>query len=216
MEIQDEVIEVWVIEDEPVFRNGLKELLDAAPGMRCTGVFGRCENALKALTEEGPPEIALVDIGLPGISGIEGIRRMKDLSPTTKYLVLSIHEENESVFNAICAGASGYLIKNLPPDALLEKIREAAAGGAPMDPGIARKVLEMLAGSTGPRGTYGLTDREREILDLMVQGLTRVDIAARLFVSLSTVNTHSRNIYEKLHVHTRGGAVAKALKERLL
>lgn len=216
MASQDEEVEVWVIEDEPAFRNGLKELLDAAPGMRCTGAFGRCENALKALTDEGPPEIVLVDIGLPGMSGIEGIRRMKELSPTTKYLVLSIHEENENVFNAICAGASGYLVKNLPPDALLEKIREATAGGAPMAPGIARKILDMLVGSTGPRGTYGLTDREREVLDLMVQGLTRVDIAGRLFVSLSTVNTHSRNIYEKLHVHTRGGAVAKALKERLV
>jgi DNA-binding NarL/FixJ family response regulator len=158
----------------------------------------------------------LVDIGLPGMSGIEGIRKMKDLSPATEFVVLTVHEERQNVFDAICAGATGYLVKNLPSETIVEKIRESARGGAPMDPLIARRVLELVTGQGGRGDAYGLTDREQEILTLMVKGLTRVDIAEKLFISPPTVNTHSRNIYQKLHVHTRGGAVAKALKERLV
>ena len=212
----DEGIEVWIIEDDPAFRRGLEELIIAAAGMRCTGVFDRCEKALAALGEKGPPTLVLVDIGLPGMSGIEGIRRMKELSPATEFIVLTVHEERQSVFDAICAGATGYLVKNLPPDSILEKIREASQGGSPMDPHIARLVLEILSGAGAQRSAYGLTGREKDVLNLMVQGLTRQEIATRLFVSLSTIITHSRNIYAKLHVHTRGSAVAKALKERLL
>jgi len=216
MSPENEGIEIWIIEDDPVFRRGLKELITTDAGMRCTGVFDRCEKALAVLSEKDPPTIMLVDIGLPGMSGIEGIRRMKGLSPTTEFIVLTVHEERQNVFDAICAGATGYLIKNLPPDTILQKVREAASGGAPMDPLIARRVLEILSGAAGDRAAYGLTDREKDVLNLMVQGHTRLEIAERLFVSLSTVITHSRNIYAKLHVHTRGGAVAKALKERLV
>ena len=211
-----EAIEIWVIEDDPVFGGALKELISTAPGMSCTGAFDRCERALAALAETGPPAVILVDIGLPGMSGIEGIRRLKELSPSTECIVLTVHEERHNVFDAICAGATGYLIKNLPPDAILEKIREAATGGSPMDPHIARLVLDILSGAAAERAAYGLTEREKDVLNLMVQGLTRQDIADKLFVSLSTIITHSRNIYAKLHVHTRGGAVAKALKERLI
>jgi len=211
-----EDIEVWVVEDDQRFRNGLQELISTTPGMRCEDVFERCEEALQALKDKGPPQIMLVDIGLPGMSGIEGIRQMKRLSPATEFVVLTVHEERENVFDAICAGATGYLVKNLPPETIIEKIKEAAGGGAPMDPVIARRVLELLSGGSGHRDAYGLTDREQEVLNMLVQGMTRLEIAERLFVSSYTVNTHSRNIYEKLHVHTRGGAVAKALKERLI
>jgi DNA-binding NarL/FixJ family response regulator len=209
-------VEVWVIEDDPGFRKGLKELIESTDGMLCPAVFDRCETAIHWLEEKGPPEIMLVDIGLPGMNGIEGIRKMKTLSPRTEFIVLTVHEERQNVFDAICAGATGYLVKNLPPDAIIEKIREAAGGGAPMDPHVARRVLEILSGSDTARTSYGLTEREKEVLNLMVQGFTRLEIGQRLFVSPSTVNTHSRNIYAKLHVHTRGGAVAKALKEQLL
>lgn len=211
-----EDVEIWVIEDDPVFRNGLEELIKTSPGMCCTGVFDRCEKALAVIGEKGPPAVMLVDIGLPGMSGIEGIRQLKEISPSTEFIVLTVHEERQNVFDAICAGATGYLVKNLPADAILEKIREAARGGSPMDPHIARLVLEILSGAAASRESYGLTEREKDVLNLMVQGLKRQDIADRLFVSLSTVVTHSRNIYAKLHVHTRGGAVAKALKERLV
>jgi DNA-binding NarL/FixJ family response regulator len=216
MQSDKEDIGVWVVEDDPTFRRSLQELLRTTPGMRCEHAFRRCEDALEALKDEGPPEIMLVDIGLPGMSGIEGIRRMKDLSPATEFVVPTVHEERQNVFDAICAGATGYLVKNLPSEAIIEKIRESARGGAPMDPLIARRVLELITGQGGRGDAYGLTDREQEILTLMVKGLTRVDIAERLFISPPTVNTHSRNIYQKLHVHTRGGAVAKALKERLV
>jgi DNA-binding NarL/FixJ family response regulator len=216
MQSDEDDIGVWVVEDDQAFRSGLQELLRTTPGMRCEHTFRRCEDALEALRENGPPQVMLVDIGLPGMSGIEGIRRMKELSPATEFVVLTIHEERQSVFDAICAGATGYLVKNLPPETIIEKITESAHGGAPMDPLIARRVLELVAGEGGRGEAYGLTEREQEILTLMVKGLTRVEIAERLFVSPPTVNTHSSNIYQKLHVHTRGGAVAKALKERLV
>ena len=216
MQSDSEDIGVWVVEDDPTFRRSLQELLRTTPGMRCEHAFRRCEDALVALKDKGPPEIMLVDIGLPGMSGIEGIRKMKDLSPATEFVVLTVHEERQNVFDAICAGATGYLVKNLPSEAIIEKIRESARGGAPMDPLIARRVLELITGQGGRGDAYGLTDREQEILTLMVKGMTRIDIAERLFISPPTVNTHSRNIYQKLHVHTRGGAVAKALKERLV
>jgi DNA-binding NarL/FixJ family response regulator len=213
---EGEDIEVWVVEDDRRFGSGLQELISTTPGMRCEYVFERCEEVLLALKTKGPPQIMLVDIGLPGMSGIDGIRQMKQLSPATEFVVLTIHEERQNVFDAICAGATGYLVKTLPPETIIEKIKEAAGGGAPMDPVIARRVLELLSGKSGRREAYELTDREQEVLNLMVQGLTRLEIAERLFVSSFTINTHSRNIYEKLHVHTRGGAVAKALKERLV
>jgi DNA-binding NarL/FixJ family response regulator len=213
---EEEDIDVWVVEDDQRFRGGLKELISTTPGMRCEDVFERCEEALQALKDKGPPQIMLVDIGLPGMSGIEGIRQMKLLSPATEFVVLTVHEERQNVFDAICAGATGYLVKNLPPETIIEKIKEAAGGGVPMDPVIARRVLELLSGGSSRREAYELTDREQEVLNLMVHGMTRLEIAERLFISSYTVNTHSRNIYEKLHVHTRGGAVAKALKERLV
>jgi len=212
----EEEINIWVIEDDPVFQRGLQELIAGSSGMRCKHAYVRCEDAIQALKDEGPPQIMLVDIGLPGMSGIEGIRLMKMTSPATEFIVLTVHEERQNVFDAICAGATGYLVKDLPPEEIVGKIRESAQGGVPMDPFIARRVLELLSGTGGPRDAYGLTDREQEVLRLLVQGMTRLAIAEKLFVSPSTVNTHSQNIYEKLHVHTRGGAVAKALKERLV
>jgi DNA-binding NarL/FixJ family response regulator len=213
---EEEELGIWVVEDDTVFRTGLQELLSTAPGMRCEHAYRCCEEALDALKDLAPPEIMLVDIGLPGMSGIEGIRQMKVISPATEFVVLTVHEERQKVFEAICAGATGYLVKNLPAEAIVEKIRECARGGAPMDPIIARRILEMLAGDANRREAYGLTERELEVLNLLVSGMTRREIADKLFVSVTTVNTHSCNIYQKLHVHTRGGAVAKALKERLV
>lgn len=207
---------LWVIEDDPVFRRGMQELINAAPELHCERVFETCEEAIEILHEQGAPQIVLVDIGLPGMSGIEGIRRMKSLSPSTDFIVLTIYESHQKVFEAICAGATGYLVKSLTPEEIVEKVREVIAGGAPMNPHIARQVLAMLSDTAGPPGEYGLTDREKQVLELMVEGLTRKDIADKLFVSPSTVLTHSRNIYTKLHVHTRGGAVAKAVRERLV
>jgi len=207
---------LWVIEDDPVFRRGMEELVNAAPGLHCERVFETCEEAIQVLKDEGAPEIVLVDIGLPGMSGIDGIRQMKSLSPRTEFIVLTIYDSHEKVFEAICAGATGYLVKSLAPEDIVEKVREVTTGGAPMNPHIARQVLTMLSSAAGPPGEYGLTEREKQVLGLMVEGLTRKDIADRLFISPSTVLTHSRNVYSKLHVHTRGGAVAKAVRQRLV
>jgi len=209
-------IGLWIIEDDKMFRKGMKELIDETEGMNCEKVFGDCESALEVVEKDGAPQIVLVDIGLPGMSGIEGIRKMKTLSPSTEFVVLTIHEEHHNVFDAICAGATGYLVKSLPPEEIIARVQEVLQGGAPMNPAIARRVLSMLSGKGTPANTYGLTGRERDVLNLMVEGLTRKEIAERLFISPSTVLTHSRNVYAKLHVHTRGSAVAKALKERLL
>lgn len=207
---------LWVIEDDPVFRRGMEELINDTSDMHCERVFETCEDAIEILQDQGAPQIVLVDIGLPGMSGIDGIRKMKSLSPSTDFIVLTIYESHQKVFEAICAGATGYLVKSLTPEEVVEKVREVIAGGAPMNPHIARQVLAMLSSSAIPPGEYGLTGREKQVLDLMVEGLTRKEIADRLFVSPSTVLTHSRNVYAKLHVHTRGEAVAKALRERLI
>jgi DNA-binding NarL/FixJ family response regulator len=213
---ENSILGLWVIEDDPVFRRALVELLGTTPGMVVERSFETCEEALTALKAGGAPRVVLVDLGLPGMGGIEGIRRMKALSPGTEFIVLTIHEEHQNVFGAICAGATGYLLKSLPPEEIVAKMREVMVGGAPMTPQIARQVLRMLSGTGGDKEIYGLTDREGEVLHLMVEGLTRKEIADKLFISPSTILTHSRNIYAKLHVHTRGGVVAKALKERLL
>ena len=211
-----EEVGLWVIEDDPIYRRGMEELVNATPGMRCERVFETCEEALQVLRDEGAPQVVLVDIGLPGMSGIDGIRQMKALSPSTEFIVLTIYESHQKVFEAICAGATGYLVKSLTPEEVILKVREVVEGGAPMNPHIARQVLSMLSAAAAPPGEYGLTERERQVLELMVEGLTRKDIAERLFISPSTVLTHSRNVYSKLHVHNRGGAVAKALRERLV
>lgn len=216
MPSNNEGVGLWVIEDDPMYRRAMEELLNATPGMRCERVFETCEEAIQVLKDTGAPQIVLVDIGLPGMSGIEGIRQMKSLSPSTEYIVLTIYETHQKVFDAICAGATGYLVKNLTAEGIVEKVREVVAGGAPMNPHIARQVLTMLSATTAPAGNYDLTSREKQVLELMVEGLTRKDIADKLFVSPSTVLTHSRNIYSKLHVHTRGSAVAKALRERIV
>jgi DNA-binding NarL/FixJ family response regulator len=167
--------------------------------------------------EEYAPEIILMDIGLPGMDGIRGTALVKERSPATDVVILTVHEDDDKVFQAICAGASGYLLKSATPSEVVSSISEVLRGGAPLSPQIARKVLDRFTKLAGPRGNSGdLTEREREIVKLMVEALTKKQIAERLFLSYHTVDTHIKNIYAKLHVHSRGGAVARALKENLL
>ena len=210
------VITLWVVEDDDLFRNSLADLLNGTEGMRCEHALRSCEETFKLLEKEYAPEVVLMDIGLPGVSGIEGVKRIKAVSPATDLIMLTIHEEDQNVFNAICAGASGYLLKSSPSGEIIRAINEVLAGGAPMNAQIARKVLTMFAGIAAPKAEYGLTDREKEILKLTTDGLTKKAIAERLFLSYFTIDTHLKNIYTKLQVHSRGGAVAKALKENLL
>ena len=207
---------LWIIEDDDLYRDTLRSLIDSTEGMRCTRAFRTCEEAFKVLEKEYAPEVVLMDIGLPGMSGIDGIRRIKSTSPATDLVILTIHEEDQNVFRAICAGASGYLLKSSPPGEIVDAIREVTGGGAPMNAQIARKVLTMFSDLATPKGDYGLTEREKEILHLMIDGLTKKAIARDLFVSSFTVETHIKNIYAKLHVHSGRGAVSKVLKEHLL
>jgi DNA-binding NarL/FixJ family response regulator len=210
---------VWIVEDNRTFRKGLASLVDEDPEMRCPVAVESCEEALAALGDQVPPDIVLMDIGLPGIDGIDGTREVRLHAPASRVIMLTVQEEDEKIFRAICAGASGYLLKPLPSEKILEAIRLVRAGAAPINAYIAKKVLEMFsrhAEAPDGAGSYGLTAREKEILSLLVDGVTMKGIAEHLCVSYHTIDTHLRNIYAKLHVHSRSAAVAKALREGLL
>jgi DNA-binding NarL/FixJ family response regulator len=207
---------VWLVEDNHTFRNTVARVLNEVDQLDCNRQFPDSESALTALVEGAVPDVVLLDVELPGLGGIEAIRHIKSISPATRVVMLTVFDDHDKIFRAICAGASGYLLKTSPVEKIVESIHEVQAGGAAMTPRVARSVLDMFARLSPPRQDYGLTERERIILELMIQGLIKKEIADRLSLSYHTVDTHLRNIYTKLHVHTRTGAVSKALKERLL
>ncbi|MBA4190626.1 MAG: DNA-binding response regulator [Planctomycetaceae bacterium] len=208
---------VWTIEDNESYRRAIVRVVDAAAGLSCPAAFATCEDALTELTAtRKPPAVVLLDIGLPGMSGLDGIPRLVAASPGIRIIVLTVFDDDEKIFRAICAGATGYLLKMSPVEEITAAIREVLAGGSPMNARIARRVLEMFA-KLAPKPTdYGLTEREQGVLELMVMGLIKKEIASELTLSVHTVDSHIRNIYEKLQVHTRSGAVAKALREKLV
>ena len=208
--------DVWVVEDNDLLREAYAAVLAATTGVRTARAFTTCEDAIAALRRGEPPDIVLLDIGFPGMSGVEGARIMSALSPTTRLVMLTVHEDGETVFKALCAGASGYIVKPSSADDVVEAVEEIRRGGVPMSAPIARKVLEMFRRFGAPARDYGLTEREVTVLQRLVEGLGQKGIAAELGLSQHTVNTHIRNVYAKLHVHSRTGAVAKALTERLL
>lgn len=207
---------VWIVEDHTPFRRTLARVLDAEQGLRCVKEFGSCETLLAVLGKPEKPDVILLDVGLPGMSGLEGIRLIKAVSPETLVVVLTVFEDDDKVFRAVCAGASGYLLKTDSAQDIVQAVRDALAGGSPMNPRIARRVLDMFSRFAPKQGDYGLSEREKEILQLMVTGLIKKEIADRLTLSVHTVDTYLRRIYEKLEVNTRTGAVAKALKEGLV
>lgn len=210
---------VWIVEDNRLFRQGLAALVAEAEGMECPVAVESVEEALDRVETGDVPDIVLMDIGLPGMDGIDGTREIRARVRAARVIMLTVQEEDESVFRAVCAGASGYLLKPLPADEIVDAIREVEQGAAPMNGYIARKVLDMFSRYTvapAEAATYCLTPREREILALLVEGSTMKQIANRLAVSYHTIDTHLRSIYDKLHVHSRSAAVAKALRERLL
>ncbi|HEX9656406.1 MAG TPA: response regulator transcription factor [Bacteroidota bacterium] len=213
---QEDRYSVWVIEDNYEFRRQLVGLLNISDVFRCDADFGACEPSLKALEDSSPPDMVLLDIGLPGMSGIEGIRRIKSIAPSTEIVILTVFEDNENVVRAIAAGASGYLHKGSSIENVLESLEAILAGGAPINPHIARKVLAMFAALSAPKTDYGLTKREAEILHLLLDDPSQRQIGEALHISHHTVNMHLRNIYAKLQVQSKSGAIAKALKERLV
>ena len=209
--------QVWVVEDSPVYRQTIAELLDQGVRYRCGRQFAEAEEMLEVLSEGRElPRLLLMDLALPGMSGIEAVRNVRRKRPNIPVVMLTVHQSNDRIFEAICAGASGYLLKSSSRDDLIDGIESVLDGGAAMDAQIARRVLEMFARMSTPRADYGLSEREREILQHLVDGTTKGMIAERLGLSPHTIDGHVRNIYAKLHVNNRSGAVAKALREHLL
>jgi len=212
------MINVVIVEDSAPIREGLKFLLNGTEGFKCSSIYENCEDMLKEI-EEKYPDVMLMDIGLPGMSGIEGIEKVKKIFPDIPILVLTVYEENEKIFDALCAGACGYLVKKTEPTRLLEAIKEASEGGAPMSAPIARKVVAYFQKKDNKKAAsevYSLTTREKEVLKGLVEGNSYQVIADSLFISIDTVRYHFRNIYRKLHVHSQKEAVAKAIKEGLV
>ena len=214
--LDERPLDVWLIEDNVHLRETLVELMAEARDLTCSLDASGCRPALDAIELGRIPDVVLMDLGLPGMSGVEGTRRITELSPSSQVVVLTAHDDDDRVLEALCAGAVGYLLKPASSQKVVRAVQTAAGGGSPMSAAIARKVLEMFTGIARPRQRYGLTDREREILELLIEEQTQREIAETLYLSPHTIDTHLRNIYRKLHVHSRTGAVAKALRERLV
>jgi DNA-binding NarL/FixJ family response regulator len=209
-------IGVAIVEDHPDLRNSLALILKSTSGFRCVGAYDRCETLLDDL-DSTRPQVILMDIGLPGMSGIEGVKRVLKLYPETKIMMLTIYEDDAHLFQAVCAGASGYLLKRSSPVEILAAIEQVVAGGVPMSSSIARQVIEMFKDfAPKPQNSESLTPRERELLKSLADGLDYKQIAERHFISVDTVRNHIRHIYEKLHVHSKSEAVSKALRQRLV
>jgi DNA-binding NarL/FixJ family response regulator len=208
---------VWLVEDSALYRQTLAELIQKSGRLRCPRVFGDAEEVLQALGDGRElPRLMLMDLGLPGISGTDCIRLIRKRTRSIPVVMLTVHQSNERIFEAICAGASGYLLKSASQEEILQGIENVLDGGGAMDAQIARRVLDMFARMATPHADYGLSARERQILQELVEGLTKHAIAGRLHLSPHTIDGHVRNIYMKLHVNNRSGAVAKALRENLL
>lgn len=213
-------IRVAIVEDDRATRDGLGMLIDGTPGYRCVGTYRSVEDALRPEARpdrDSEPDVLLLDIHLPGMLGSEGVRLFRERYASMQILMLTVYAEQDRVFESICNGACGYLLKKTPPGRLLDAIREAHGGGAPMSPEIARKVITVFQ-KTGPPEHFDeqLTPQEQRLLKLLSEGNSYQEMADALGISLNTVRTYIRSVYEKLHVHSRSEAVSKALRNRLI
>ena len=205
---------VAIVEDDAWIRNNLARELAKAPGFSCLGTFGTAEAAVEAIPALSP-DVVLMDINLPGMDGVQCVRRLKELCPEVQFLMLTVYEESENIFNSLLAGARGYLLKRTPMDKLLEAIRQVQEGGAPMSDHIARKVVQYF-NQKGTRASTleALSPREAQVLEKLAGGASYKEVADQLSLSIDTVRMNVRHIYNKLHVHSRGEAVAKYLANR--
>lgn len=209
-------LRVVIIEDQREVREGLSALIQGSLGFACAAAHPNMEEALSKI-DRAHPHLVLTDLGLPGMSGVDGIRVLRERFPAIPILALTVYDDDERIFEALCAGASGYLLKNTPPARLLESMREAADGGAPMSPEVARRVIHLFRAFRPPeRATYRLTQQESELLKLLIEGHHYKTAADQMGISINTVAFHLKNIYGKLHVHSKTEAVAKALRERIV
>jgi DNA-binding NarL/FixJ family response regulator len=209
-------IQVWLIEDHKTYGQRLANALNRLEGIACPRRFTACEDALAAFSGNDAPQVLLLDVELPGMNGIDGIARLRQLAPQASIVILTVFEDDDKIFRAICAGAAGYLLKTSSTEDIATAIRSAADGGSPINPTIARRVLDMFSKANPPSKDYGLTPREKEILQLLVQGQSTKEAAAELQIRYHTADGYIRKIYEKLQVSTRSSVVAKALKEKLV
>ena len=211
-----QAIRVAIVEDETEIRQGLSQLIQGTAGYRCVGSYRSMEDALAKLGPEAP-NVLLADIGLPGMSGVEGIGWLKKKFPEMAALVLTVYEEDAYIFEALCAGACGYLLKTTPPARLLEGIRESVEGGAPMSPSVARRVIQLFRDVRPPKlADYALTPHETRLLQLLVEGHNFKSAAAEFGVTIHAISFHMRRVYEKLQVHSKSEAVAKVLREKIV
>lgn len=206
-------INISIVEDSEKFRETLARVLNRSEGFRCISQYPNAEDALKALPVD-KPDVVLMDINLPGMNGVECVRQLKQSLPKVQVMMLTVYEDTENIFNALTAGATGYMLKQTSRDELLEAIRELNRGGSPMTTHIARKVVQSFQ-RTAPTAapTEVLSPREQEVLDCLAQGFLYKEIAEKLSISYETVHTYIRRIYEKLQVRTRTEAVAKFLRK---
>jgi DNA-binding NarL/FixJ family response regulator len=217
MKKQEMDIKVVLIEDNDTIRNGMSLLLEATEGMECLASFGNAEDYLKKLPEL-EPDIILMDIGLPGMNGIEAVKKTLEVKPGANIIMLTVYEDTDNIFKALCEGATGYLLKKTPPAQIIEAIKDSMAGGAPMSLSIARKVVSFFNKKkpSDKNAEANLTDREKAVLQCLIKGNSYQMTADELFISINTVRFHLSNIYKKLHIHTQTEAVAIAIKRGLV
>jgi DNA-binding NarL/FixJ family response regulator len=213
-------VKVAIFEDRKSIREAISLLIEGTTGLQLAGAWPDCSQLVENI-KSSQPDLVLMDIEMPGMNGVEAVKLLKKIFPTLTVVMQTVFEDDEKVFDAICNGASGYLLKDTPPARLMESIIEAYNGGAPMSPSIANKVLRLFQKHLAPEPDaayekYHLTNREKEILQGLVNGYSYKMIAEVYHISFDTVRTHVRNIYEKLHVASSSQAVAKAIKEKLV
>ncbi len=219
MESNNGTIRVAIVEDDRSLREGLGLLINATPGYNCQHSYGSVEDALRDIKDKEPamPDILLLDIHLPGMLGSDGVKLFREKFPTMQVLMLTVYAEQDKIFESICNGACGYLLKKTPPAKLLEAIREAHEGGAPMSPEIARKVVMLFQNTRQPEKIEEqLTQQEVKLLQLLADGHGYQSAAGQLNISINTVRNYIRSIYDKLHVHSKNEAVSKALRSGII
>jgi len=207
---------ILIYEDNPQLREGLTMLINGSDGFEVLSAFKNC-NQVEDEVRAFKPDVILMDIDMPGTNGIEGLKRIREIDTDVKILMLTVFDDNKNVFDAISNGANGYVLKKTPPARLLEYIQEAQTGGAPMTSSIATQVLKMFSSLNNEKGEdYDLSEREKQVLQLLVNGYSYKMIAADMFIAIDTVRSHIKKIYEKLHVNSKSEAVAKAFRNKIV
>ena len=210
------MIKLLLYEDNPQLREGLTMLINGSEGFEVLASFKNCDNVVDEV-EAFNPDVILMDIDMPGVNGLEGLRRIRNVNTQVKILMLTVFDDNKNIFEAISNGANGYILKKTQPARLLEYIAEAQTGGAPMTASVATQVLKMFSSMNNEKGEdYHLSDREKQVLQLLVEGYSYKMIANEMFIAIDTVRSHIKKIYEKLHVNSKSEAVAKAFKDRIV